>query len=281
MLKCQFCENNFKTKGVLKSHQKTTKYCLKLQNKDLETSFICSGCDSKFTQKINLNNHTRVCSLFESDLLKKYNLLEKEIIDLKTYKSRFCKLTDEYNEMRIEHKREIQILQDKLENIAIKATQRPTTTYNNRTQINNIIEKMDIITDNHLMDQSPNLTVEHIKQGVKGYVEYAINYPLKNRILCVDYARRKIKYRDANGEILTDPEMSTLSRKFFESIADKNKTLAMDVVSKLPADLDPESRMKIVCDMADIMSCVNQSATGNKNDFTHDFVRGVCSKTVY
>ena len=287
MLECIHCLNKFKTKGVLITHQKTAKYCLELQDKELDTKFICKGCNKKFTQLIRLKTHIDKCPILNYNISIKYEILEKEVIELRDYKLRFYELNDMKRnyERKIEilqdnHKQDIQILQDKLENIAIKIGQKPTTTYNNRTQINNIIEKMDIITDNHLKDQTPNLTIEHLKQGVKGYVEYAMKYPLKNKVLCVDYARRKIKYKDENGEIITDPEMSTLSQKFFDSIADKNKALAMEVVSQLLDDLDPENKMKIVCDMAELMSSVNQSVIGNKTDFTHDFVRGVCSKTV-
>lgn len=288
MLECKFCKNQFISKYVLKSHQKTAKYCLTYQRKEPEINHICDGCDKKFTVSGDLSRHQKKCNMG----IKLSNSLI-QINELKEYKEKYYTLSDTTQSLKIEHQKEIQILQDnhkkeirilqdKLENIAIQAVKRPsqTTTYNNRTQINNIIEKMDIVTDNHLKDQTPNLTIEHIKQGVKGYVEYAMKYPLKNRILCVDYARRKIKYRDENGETSTDPEMTKLSQKFFESIADKNKALAMEVVSQLPEDLDPENKMKIVCDMAELMSSVNQSAVGNKTDFTHDFVRGVCSKTV-
>jgi len=182
----------------------------------------------------------------------------------------------------MEHKRQVEVLQDKLENIALQMARRPTqqNTYNNRTQINNIIQKLDVITDSHLLNQSDNLTIEHLRKGVKGYVEYAMKYPLKNRVLCVDYSRRKIKYKDDDGKTVTDPEMSQLSQKFFESIRDKNRTLAYDCVQRLPDDLDLTEKMKIMADMSQLMMDINQSASGGKSDFTHDFVKGVCSESV-
>lgn len=276
---CKYCKNKFSNKNILKNHQATAKYCLKIQNNSVGKLFFnCTDCNKNFSSSYNLNRHIEKCYVKTANYKGFIENLEKENKELN---NRLKELIHNTQLLKSEHKQEIQILQDKLENIAIKVGQRPTTTtYNNRTQINNIIEKMDIITDNHLKDQIPNLTIEHLKQGVKGYVEYAMKYPLKNKVLCVDYARRKIKYKDENGEIITDPEMSTLSQKFFDSIADKNKALAMEVVSQLPDDLDPENKMKIVCDMAELMSSVNQSVIGNKTDFTHDFVRGVCSKTV-
>jgi len=139
---------------------------------------------------------------------------------------------------------------------------------------------MSPLTDEHFKDTAKHLTIEHLKRGVKGYVEYALNYPLKNKVLCVDYSRRKIKYKDTEGKVQTDPEMTRLSQKFFESIADKNRKLAYDCVQELSDDMDACEKMKIMADMGQLMVDVNQSARGSKTDFTHDFVRGVCSESV-
>lgn len=85
---------------------------------------------------------------------------------------------------------QIKDLQDKLENISV---QRPVT---NKKQINNFIQNMQPISSDHLLDHSTNLTLEHVQKGVS---EYALEYPVKDRISYVDYSRRKLKFKDKEG----------------------------------------------------------------------------------
>ena len=287
MIDCKYCSNKFRNNSSLNNHQKTAKYCLKLRDITIK-EYKCDSCNKLFTTLTNLNRHHKTCKV--SDVLsnlqddlettdKKLELVTRQMED---YKDKCLNYESEMLDMKREHKREIQILQDKLENVAIQAARRPTqtTNYNNRNQINTIIQNMSPLTDEHFKDTAKHLTIEHLKRGVKGYVEYALNYPLKNKVLCVDYARRKIKYKDTDGKVQTDPEMTRLSQKFFESIADKNRKLAYDCVQELSDDMDSVDKMKIMADMGQLMVDVNQSARGSKSDFTHDFVKGVCSESV-
>ena len=61
-MECTFCNKIFSSKSSLNNHQKTTKYCLKLQGKlEEEGNFICEYCNKKFTLKTNLLNHHGIC----------------------------------------------------------------------------------------------------------------------------------------------------------------------------------------------------------------------------
>ena len=278
---CKYCNRKFANKTTLKTHQNTAKYCLKLQHKNtIDNIFKCEDCCKNFTSKYNLNKHKNICSVSVSKYKIMNENLENELAELRDYKSKCLNYEEELLEVRRDYERKIQILQDKLENVAIQAARRPTHNTYNRNNVNTIIQNMAPLTDEHFKDNSQHLTIEHLKQGVKGYVEYALKYPLKNKVLCVDYSRRKIKYKNGEGKVETDPEMARLSRKFFESIADKNRVLAADCVHQLSDDMDAVEKMKIMADMGQLMVDVNQSARGSKTDFTHDFVRGVCSKSV-
>jgi hypothetical protein len=77
---------------------------------------------------------------------------------------------------------------------------------------------MEPITQEHLINHIPQLTIEHIKKGASGYAEYALEG-------CVDYSRRKIKFKDIEGNIITDPEMTKLAPMFFDSIKDKSSII--------------------------------------------------------
>jgi hypothetical protein len=206
---------------------------------------------------------------------------QKEIEQLREYKDKYLELSEDFSDMKKNYERKIEALQDKLENVAIRASQKPSiaNTYN-RTNVNAIIEKLDVTTDAYINEQVQYLTIEHIKQGPKGYSDFAVNFPLKNRILCIDYARRKIQFKNGNGEIITDPEMNILAQKFFESIESRNTQLAIQYGSDLPEDTDPEQRMRIITDMAEKITSVRAGASGQKNDLVHDVIRGVCGKTI-
>jgi hypothetical protein len=287
-MECEFCKHVFANNSSLNTHKKTAKYCLRLRNKDVN-DYKCENCCRTFSRLSALNRHNKICKVGNivndmsntlDEKTKKIEMLERS---LEEYKCKYDTLLEEYTSLKLEHKRDIQVLQDKLENVAIQAARKPTqttNTYNNRNQINTVIQNLHPVTEESFESHAKNLTIEHLKKGVKGYVEYALNYPLKDRVLCVDYARRKIKYKDKDGKVQTDPEMNKLSQKFFESIRDKNKALALKCVDSLADEMDARERINIIADMAQLMTDVSQSASGQKNDFTHDFVRGVCSERV-
>jgi hypothetical protein len=170
----------------------------------------------------------------------------------------------------------IKELEQRLENVAIQAVSRPTTTKN--TQINNYIQKLECITDEHIQDQAQFLTLEHIQQGPEGYAKYALEYPLKNRIVCVDYARRKVKFKDKEGNVITDPEMASTATKLFQSIKDRNKDLILSYGTELKERFGEE--METVVKLLEYKSDVDNSAEGSKPEFLYDFVRSVCGKTI-
>ena len=162
-------------------------------------------------------------------------------------------LRDENKELKIvndmlesqlaDQKQTIKELQDKLGNVAIRAASRATTS--NKTQINNFIQNMQPVTEEHLIDNVQHLTIDHIIKGPEGYAEFALEYPLKDRMVCSDYARRKIKFKDKDGNIVIDPEMTTLARKFFNSIKEKNKELICMYANELKERLGDENVMEI------------------------------------
>ena len=61
MVSCQFCKKKFAYKGTLATHQKTAKYCLEIQGKDISNLFGCEFCNKNFTTQQNLKDHILVC----------------------------------------------------------------------------------------------------------------------------------------------------------------------------------------------------------------------------
>ena len=256
-MECEFCHHKFNNKSSLRNHQRRAKYCLKLRGKE-EYNFECSGCGKKYTSKENLQIHEASCISVNSNTFK--SIIESKDIEIK------------------ELKVHIKELEKQIQEIALKAVSRPTTT--NKTQINTYIQNMEPVTTEHLIDNAQHLTIEHIKKGVEGYAEYALEYPLKNRVLCSDYSRRKVKFKDRDGNVITDPEMTTLAKKFFKSIHEKNKELICKSANELKERLGDENVMDTVVKLFDYKEAVNRGCDGEKTDFHHDFVRQVCSQTL-
>ena len=73
----------------------------------------------------------------------------------------------------------------------------------------------------------------HFKNGIQGLAKYAIDYPLKDRVICTDDSRYQFKWRDGDNDdsVVCDRKMITLVKKLFMALRDKNSQLA-DVAVK-------------------------------------------------
>jgi hypothetical protein len=268
-MECQYCKNQFTTKTSLNNHQRTAKYCLKLRTVVNESLYKCDGCDKTFSRSYHLQRHSQNCRSNE-----KIYQLETELLRTKNDNELYCQKLQQKEEQLTEQKQTIKELHDKLTNIALKAVSRPTTL--NKTQVNNFIQNMQPISSHHLLEQSSNLTLEHIQKGASGYAEYALEYPLKERVACVDYSRRKLKFKDNNGNLITDPEMLKLAPMFFDSIKHKSSEIVYDLNNE---DMD-SSMFESVAKLFNTNADVKNGASGVKSDFYHDFVKHVCSGSV-
>jgi len=209
-----------------------------------------------------------------------------------------------YKQQIEELKKQVDKLQDKLENVAIRAATKPSTTnhnniqQNNNQKINQIINNMLPLTDEHFKEQAQYLTIEHIKNGAQGYAKYAMEYPLKDRIVCVDFSRRKLKYKNGDGEVVVDPEMCKISQKLFSAIEDRNTQLIGEYTEQLKhklygkdddemtenevAELNIQTDYIIdhITEMFGHRNELKDVAQGLKPDMYHSFIKNVCSKSV-
>ena len=84
---CKFCSESFRSPYVLKKHQITAKYCLKIQGKieDIiikkeEKNFKCEACLKSLTTKNGYSDHLRICKEIKK---QKENKIENELEELK------------------------------------------------------------------------------------------------------------------------------------------------------------------------------------------------------
>jgi hypothetical protein len=291
-MECQFCKNVFSSTKILTTHQKSAKYCIKIQGVKGK-SFDCDFCTKNFTQKVDLQRHHTICKN------KKEKVQENNYIN--TIKEKDKQIKEQKEQIK-EQKEQIKELQNQLANIALCASTKPTYINNNNNQrINNIINNLIPITDEHLKQQAEFLTIDHIKNGIDGYVQYALDFPLKDRIICTDFSRRKIKYKDSEGNLVDDPEMSKVTQKLFKAIEEKNSILVDEYIKELqekynilirnPHNDMNDEQIKDFDSTGNIILSetfkvnvqkreIKEVANGQKPEIYYEFIKDVCSKTV-
>jgi hypothetical protein len=313
---CSYCNKSFSNKSNLTHHIGTAKYCMKLRN-TTKDKLECKECEKKFTTKFSLDRHITVCEKiikkqeeelrikeieelkkqYTMEIFKKDNIIEEM---KKDHKEQLALKDEHIKELLVQKDNHIKELESKLENIALKAVTKSSTT--NITQHNNRIDTINNLiplTDEHIKEQVEFFTLEHIKQGPSGFSQYALDYPLKNRIACTDFARRKLKYKNADGQIVTDLNMNVLSKKLFTALQSKNKMLSYQYAQELQdfilnetinvrEDMDEkeaetftmknERFVDVITDIYSQVRQVNEISEGKKTELLEHFLKEFCSK---
>jgi len=217
--KCEYCSKILSSKQNLEIH---TKKCEIIIEKE---EFKCEYCEKILSTKQMLENHKNICIVKKDKEIKKLKEeLEKQKKEYKEQiKEQFEKQKKEYKEQleeqKEEYKEQIRELQDKLENLATKAIQRPTSIVSNTTTNNslNIATSMDFDNIEHIKNLIDNyLTINHVVDGQKGIANFVKETMLIDdngipKYICTDPSRNIFKYKDTNGEIKKDVEAKKLT----------------------------------------------------------------------
>ena len=231
-MNCQYCNKIYSSKSSLNNHQKTAKFCVKLQNNiDTNINFQCQYCEKVFTTKYNLSNHINICKKQKEDIKQKEDCKEQLQIQKEKYKQQLRKQKEEYKEDLLKQKedykeqlekKDLQIkeLQDKLERIANKAIEKPTTTNNlNTLNIASIIDFNNVDKVKDLIENK--LNINHVVDGQKGLANFVKDNLLtddtgKLLYVCTDPSRHIFKYKDSSGEVKKDVEAKKLTNYILE-----------------------------------------------------------------
>ena len=247
-MKCEFCGNEFSNKTSLNSHQKTAKYCLDLRNEQV-TLYSCEHCKKGFTKPFHLQRHQEICKTIDANTLLNLKSIKQENIELKNQHIIYKKEIENKNmiiqeqkliieeqklaikEFQDDQRKQNKDLTDRIQSMAEKAIAKPSTL----NQTNQIINNMMPITDAHLQEHIHNLNPVHVQNGASGYAKYALEYPLKDMIVCTDFQRRSCKYKDENGNVVSDPEMTKITKRLFSAIKERNEELINEYSAELHA----------------------------------------------
>ena len=79
---CDYCKNEFNNKSNLTKHQKTSKYCLKIQEqskvKTEKIVFSCEFCNKIISSKQMLTYHLKICKTKKKENKPKTQRINKE-----------------------------------------------------------------------------------------------------------------------------------------------------------------------------------------------------------
>ena len=258
MYQCEYCSTTFSSVYKLTRHQRTAKYCLIIQNNTNVSSYRCTHCDKTYSRQDIMLRHQKTCSrapaLAKQEELQQDTSLQAQIGDL----------------MRL----------------ITKLVERPTNVNNNNNNNNrnNVVMNLPPITDEEIADHLQHLTIDFIHDGAKGYADFAGSYPFKDRLLCTDKARKKLRYKDGDGELIDDANGLKLTRRFFQAIAPRNEELINaeyralhQEVQKIAAEGTAHTSnltdlLTKATHLQELLVKCQQAAKGEENELTKEFV---------
>jgi hypothetical protein len=315
-MECEFCKKTFSTKGILNRHKTTAKYCLQIKNNTpLEGHFKCLHCNKTFSRKFYRNNHQKDCDRKSHEITRLKQVIQKKDEEIKQViqkKDEEIKiilqenyeikqiLQKKYEEIkrilndkdeeriRLEEKAKLlEISNDRLmktsEKLNMAAINKPSVVNNtNKTvQINNYIQNnLEPLTEEDIKNAVKHFTLEHYLQGVNGCVKYALEYPFKNRIVCSDPSRNKVKYKNSDGTISEDAGFKKHIVVLCQSLEDKSIELNEQWSTNLFATTDyNEGDFKVLILHSQTKNAIIEGAKGNENSFTNKLTKRICHAT--
>ena len=226
---CKYCDKEFTLQGNLLKHQKTTKYCIKIQKERSESvedtdikSFNCEYCKKNFTTKNNLSRHYKSCIEKYKKLLSlsetKLNEKDQHILNLEQ-KNR--ELEEQLKIVRLEVENEMyKERTEKLESTVEEMAKQPKHVTNNQNKII-IAAPLDLSRDS-ITEALQNFSDNHLVQGQKGVAKFAYDNMLKDKdgkliYICTDPSRQIFQYKNDQGKIEKDVRATRLTQALLEA----------------------------------------------------------------
>lgn len=245
---CEFCEKEFSSKGNLKVHQKTAKYCLNLQGKTIKI-YDCEYCLKTLTTQQNLQEHLLICK--EKIKIESENMVEKLKKNIERLERKTEKLREEYEQkmekqkrehkeelekQKKEHKEELEKQKEeyerKLEKHEEKYEQRinrhesniiamkPGVNNNNKT----VVINTNLPLTNEVIRQCANTFTIDNARNIGGITKH-LTSSLEEHITCTDPSRNIFKYTNEKDEEIVDKDLEILLPQYLSAIKDKNNFL--------------------------------------------------------
>ena len=260
VIKCDYCNNIFTRNSTLKRHQEQAKYCLKKQG-NATTEYNCGYCNKHYIRLDKYEQHIKSCAI---------TFKQKQKLDVLSNQNR--QLSEQINQLQS------QIM------MLMTTHQAQNINNTNDNSRNMVVQNLQPITDAEMQEHSDHLTLDFILEGAKGFANFANSYPYKDKVVCTDHSRKKLKYRSEKGDIIDDPNGKQLTQRFFHSIAKKNNQLinseykalqekVTEIASGDVGNVDLSELLTKSVQLQETLRLCNEAANGGDNELTQDFIR--------
>ena len=235
---CIYCNKEFTSKSILRNHQKSAKYCLKIQTEfnlipknkiEIEQkSYPCKHCGKSFSSKLCYQNHTDICVIKLKNTIEELtNKLDERDKKIENYKQQIKTIRLEVeNEFYKEQSNKSynmveEIVKDNQSTINEIAKQpRVATTNNNHNKIL-INTPMDLSQPTVQLAIQNGFSDEYLVQGQKGVARFAYDNILKDeqgklKYICTDAARQIFQFKNEDGSIQKDVKATKLTKALLE-----------------------------------------------------------------
>jgi len=296
---CSHCGSTFNNFSSLNNHQKTAKYCLKIQSKDNER-FRCSVCRFSFSSKQRLDTHTCKKQDVEERLDTSCTLVSTLIAKIATLNTATATLKSENVTLKTENvtlKTENVTL--KTENVTLKTDTMALKTENAALNAENDVLKgmsKDAIDCIHEIAKRPAKTVNNTKMvvmnplnlspskvkdvigscftdyhffdGQKGVARFTVDKLLTDsdgvlNYVCTDPSRHIYKYKTHGGDLERDLKAKKLTDIISKDILHKSSQIVANHI-----DGDPDQFMAVSANYQDIRS-IQDDNTGFRSELAN------------
>lgn len=225
-MECHYCNKTFSAKSSLFHHQKTAKFCIQKQGLQANQDYKCTYCSKILSTQLRLNTHIKICKIrLKEEEDKDTAELERCKLDVKDKNELIVQLK-EREKQKDEYIKELKDMLEKANRAITEIAMQPKTTNtntnnDNRTShITNNFDINDIAKLTRVLDM--HLTKDVLRRGQEGLAEMLKEHLLQTATgepiyECTDVARQKFEFRNADGNIETDPKATKLIRNLGRS----------------------------------------------------------------
>lgn len=261
-MQCGFCKSTLSNKWSLKNHQKTSKKCLKTQNKNIDENAVypCLYCDKKYALKQHLSSHLNSCSVSSlkyeeikikcDDIEVKYGEMDAKYSEIETENKSHEKTIIEKEKEIAVLKAELKVykqMNEKSSNCVEEIAKQPKHQINSNTQNNKLMSMTPFdLQDEKTKDRMSKIAKEHYSNeyfadGQRGMARFAVEKLLtdesgKLMYICTDVSRQIFKHRTPDGNILKDVKANKLSQLLGQTVIPVSAELLQKMLSTMTSE---------------------------------------------
>ena len=294
---CEFCNKEYKSISSLNYHKKTTKFCLKIQEKYVDNCKYECACLKKFIKKDTYLDHLKICKLKKQlnneELEKQKNIYEHFLSEKDTEIKNKKEIIEK---ILIEKENEIKFKNDYIESLEKKYSQlldhnkeltkhainKPNSTINNNVIYNTMVSELIPFTPSNVQQCISNINHESFLFDYDNVISNFINClvkVLKEMAMCTDNSRGTLLVKNEKGKT-----RKIISHEFiiecFESAPDQLLKIcndAYDFVRKNdPKIYSDEDQFNTLIKIHELMRTIKKKQTNTiVKEFGNTFIKHV------